>query len=225
MSPQVLVGLVLVLVGLGVKVAAAVLKLPEIALVGEVTNLGMLLLGKEMLQPSAAMQQKRASIAPKAGIVFAVLLLAGCASAPPVRDTANEFTKRVNQGAEALDAAAPMVRVSCAFIADRSPCPAVKQAHATASASIDAAHRLIGIYDATGQGVLETVSAVIAAEADAAAFALEVAKLAEVIRAEAHRIESSGRAPVGDPEAGGQQAADAGTEGGAATPQAAVSAP
>lgn len=156
-------------------------------------------------------------------IIALALLLSSCAGgAAAIREQANAYTKRVNAVAEALDAAAPMIRVGCGFLNDRPPCASVQQAHRAASAGVNAAHRAIEIYDTTGAGLVAAIDAVVRAESDAANFALEAAKLAEVLRAETHRIESGGPAGVAAAEAGGL---DAGTEDAAAAPQAAVSAP
>jgi uncharacterized membrane protein YczE len=60
MTPQTIVGLVLLVLGVGVKVAAASTWIPgDVSFIGEITNFGMLLLGKEMLQPSAAARRAR----------------------------------------------------------------------------------------------------------------------------------------------------------------------
>lgn len=186
MTPQVIVGLLLLLVGVAVKVLAAIKQLPDIALVGELTNLGMLLLGKELMQASPAAQAKRSSLPPKAGAVGVVLalLLVGCAGAEPALQ-ADDYAQRLNKASVALLRATPIIDAGCAFLEERSPCPVVRQAHATAVASEAVARHAIQVYAQSGEGLLAVIGNVIAAEADAAALALEAGKLAQVIRDEA----------------------------------------
>ena len=195
MTPQVVIGLTLVLVGLALKAAAAILQLPEIGLVGEASNLGMLLLGKELMQPSQAMVAKRSTRPPvPVAMLFGVaLLLTACGASDEAarRDRANEYTQRVNAGAAVMRETRVLVDAGCAFIGEKPPCASVRQAYALAAASLEAAHAAIGIYDATGQGPLEAITKVIQAEADAAALVLEAKKLAEVIRAEAKAHEAA----------------------------------
>lgn len=83
MTAQVIIGIVFVLIGICVEVAkaAGMLGSGEIGYVAEVSNLGFLLLGKELLNKSAAAQAKesaRKSIAPVA-IVLLLALLPACA--------------------------------------------------------------------------------------------------------------------------------------------------
>jgi hypothetical protein len=69
MSQQAIVGLVLLLVGVAVKVAAAAGLLPgDVGFIGEITNLGVALIFKEQAMPSpqALAIKARKSLPPKA---------------------------------------------------------------------------------------------------------------------------------------------------------------
>lgn len=101
MTPQVIIGLSLLLVGVVIKTLAAAGIIPgDVGFVGEVTNLGMLLLGKELMPASAASQKSR-SIPPVAIVLLLALPLVASCTAKQVADVKN-VARRVNDIAREL---------------------------------------------------------------------------------------------------------------------------
>lgn len=95
MTWQAIVGVVFVLIGLAIKVAqaAGLLGAGEIGMVGEISNLGMLLIGKELIPGSAqslAVSSRASKLPPVALALPLMFLLGGCASWGDVKPVARD---------------------------------------------------------------------------------------------------------------------------------------
>jgi hypothetical protein len=229
MTPQTIVGLVLLVLGVAVKVAAAAAWLPgDVSFIGEITNLGVLLLGKELMPASAAAAQKRTSLKPPAGAALLVLpLLFGCAGSP--RDAAlqnrleaNALREDVNEAAEVLAQAYGALPFICAYFGEQSAaCMSLQDGYRITASAIDTVHRGIDLLDAVGVGAEQTRVAAERVLSEAKAFGSAVQRTGdEVQNAVAKQADGSGGGP-GGPSAE-QPAAEAAPAEGAGPPPAAA---
>jgi hypothetical protein len=103
MTAQVIIGLVFVLIGVAIELAkaAGLLGAGEIGYVGEVSNLGFLLLGKELLDKSPAAQARSAARKSVAPIACAFLLLGGCATLRDIKPIARDVNNIARELCEA----------------------------------------------------------------------------------------------------------------------------
>jgi hypothetical protein len=164
MTPQAFIGLGFVLLGVAVKVAqaAGLLGAGEVGYVGEMTNLGFLLLGKELLNKSPAAQAKdaaRKSIAPIA-CVFLLLLLPACAGmdkavadAQAARDRAAVSAAAMRSDLSAargvLDAFSTSVTVLCSFQRVEQ-CSAAEDTIRVLAAALKTASQAVDVAESAG---------------------------------------------------------------------------
>lgn len=208
MTPQVIIGIVFVLIGIGVEIAkaAGMLGSGEIGYVAEVSNLGFLLLGKELLNKSAAAQAKdaaRRSIPPAAGALLVLPLLFGCAGTPTDaalqnRLEANALRAEVNEASDVLAQAHGALPFVCAYLGpDSAACVTLEDSYRVLASAVDTAHRAIDLLDAVGVGAVQTRTAVERVLSEAETFGASVQRAGEEVQ---YAIENHRR----DRDAGGE---------------------
>lgn len=204
MTAQVIIGLVFVLIGVAIEVAkaAGLLGSGEIGYIGEISNLGFLLLGKELLNKSPAAQAKetaRKSIAP---VAIVALLLGACAGTPADtalqnRLEANALRAEVNEASDVLAQAHGALPFVCAYLGpDSAACVTLEDSYRVLASAIDTAHRGIDLLDAVGVGAAQTRVAVERVLSESEAFGAAVKRAGEEV---AHALEAdrSGGGPNG----------------------------
>lgn len=206
MTAQVIIGLVFVLIGVAIEVAkaAGLLGSGEIGYIGEISNLGFLLLGKELLNKSPAAQAKetaRKSIAP---VAIVALLLGACAGSPTDtalqnRLAANELRDTVNEASDTLAQAYGALPFICAYFGEQSAaCMSLQDGYRITASAIDTVHRGIDLLDAVGVGAEQTRSAAERVLSEAKAFGSAVQRTGEeVANAVAKQADGSGGGPGG----------------------------
>jgi hypothetical protein len=234
MTAQVILGAVFVLVGLGVKVAqaAGLLGIGEIGFVGEVSNLGMLLLGKELLNKSPA-AQARTSLKPPpaAGAVLLACMLPlmqACAGTPSydplaAREAANDIRAELNEAHDVALQAGALVPLACAYLGEGDArCKALEDGYAVLRASFRAGYAAADLIDTTGIATAEAtqgVQSVISAAHDFGSAVTTIA--AEVANVLGERSGGQGAGPDHDAGGGREQGAPAPSPEGEAAPNAA----
>lgn len=106
MTTQAIIGLVMIVLGYALKIAAGAGWLPgDAGVAGEITGLGWALVGKELWPgspQSLAVKARASKVPPAAGASLLVLpLLFGCAGAPNARETL-EGAKRAQESMERM---------------------------------------------------------------------------------------------------------------------------
>lgn len=223
MTPQTIVGLVLLVLGVAVKVAAAAAWLPgDVSFIGEITNLGVLLLGKELM-PASAAALKRTSLKPPsapakpgdwleplvplllhaAAMSIAFGTLTACAGSPADaalqnRIEANALRAEVNEASDVLAQAHGALPFVCAYLGpDSAACVTLEDSYRVLASAVDTAHRAIDLLDAVGVGAVQTRTAVERVLSEAETFGASVARAGEEVQ---YAIENHRR----DRDAGGE---------------------
>lgn len=207
MTPHTIVGLVLLVLGISVKVAAAAGWLPgDISFIGEVMALGTFLIGKEQASSSEAARAKRTSLKPPpaAGALLVLPLLFGCAGSPTDtalqnRLAANELRDTVNEASDTLAQAYGALPFICAYFGEQSAaCMSLQDGYRITASAIDTVHRGIDLLDAVGVGAEQTRSAAERVLSEAKAFGSAVQRTGEeVANAVAKQADGSGGGPGG----------------------------
>lgn len=237
MTWQAMVGVLFVLVGVIVKVltAAGLLGAGEIGLVGEVSNLGMLLLGKELWPGSAESLavKSRTKPPPIPGRSLTMLLglaipasylltgqLVACTATQTVTD-ARKAAEQMREQAKAeaaharetlasarsmLDIADSAVGIACGFRRVEM-CSPTEDTLAALRAGVKAADQAVGVAESTGIAMPTVMQQVETVAEQIEALGATVSALEEAVHDKAQEAARDGMGPVLQPTAAGPEGA------------------